>query len=120
MALGYMAINRVGSPTAKLYDDPSVIEAQAIPVEHFLSNKEDVERQEYRMRVIVGRIVTRHLQWFKENFEATPHIVHDNTLQSTRKSLIINLGVFNEDPSSTQGAIGIYEKLQKYVPVVRN
>ncbi|KAH3782082.1 hypothetical protein DPMN_159993 [Dreissena polymorpha] len=40
---------------------------------------------ENRMRVIVGRIVTRHLQWFKDNFKETPHIVHDHILQSTRK-----------------------------------
>ena len=28
----------------------------------------------------------------------------------------MNLGVFDEDPSTVQGAIGIYERLQKYVP----
>ncbi|KAH3840789.1 hypothetical protein DPMN_114245 [Dreissena polymorpha] len=113
MALGYMATIRVGSPTAKFYDDLSVVEAQAIPVDNFLPGKADVERLEYHVRVIVCRIVTHHLQWFEDNFEATPYIVHDHTLQSMRKSLIINLGVFNEDPSSTQSAIGIYEKLQK-------
>ena len=30
----------------------------------------------------------------------------------------INLGVFNENPSTTQGAIGIYKKLMDYVPDV--
>lgn len=71
------------------------------------------------MIVIVGRMLVRHLPWFKENFRkfSVNHILHDHTLDSTYKSVLINLGVFKEDPSSTQGAIGIYSKLQNYVPV---
>ncbi|XP_055959272.1 uncharacterized protein LOC130014292 [Patella vulgata] len=36
------------------------------------------------------------------------------------KSKLVSLGVFNENPSSTEGAIGIYRKLQTYVPTVNN
>jgi hypothetical protein len=31
---------------------------------------------------------------------------------------LINLGVFDVDPSSTQGAITIYENLQRYIPSI--
>jgi hypothetical protein len=73
------------------------------------------------MQVIVGRVLTSHIPWYKEHFSkcSLPHLVHEHTLESTYKSLLINLGVFNEEPSSTQGAIGIYTRLQNYVPVIK-
>lgn len=39
-------------------------------------------------------------------------------MESTYESLLINIGVFNVQPSTTQGAIGIYTRLQNCVPVI--
>jgi hypothetical protein len=44
-----------------------------------------------------------HFKWSYENF--SNNITH-------------HISVFNEDPSSTQGAIGIYESLHRYIPTV--
>jgi hypothetical protein len=62
-----------------------------------------------RMYVIVGRVICQHIHWFREHFSnvTIPHIVHKYTTESTGKSVLINLSVFDEDPCSTQGAIGI-------------
>ena len=113
MALGYIAINWVPSLHIKLDNDDTVSKAVDIPLERFLPNFSDINRLRSRMHVIVGRILTRHLEWFYSDFDdlSVPHILHANSLRSSYKSVLINLGVFNEDPSSTQGAIGIYEKL---------
>jgi hypothetical protein len=75
---------------------------------------------ENRMKVIVGRILVRHLPWFKTNFTdcVTSHILHEFSSESTKRSILINLGVFDVDPSSTQGAITIYENLQRYIPSI--
>ena len=72
------------------------------------------------MEIIVGRIIARHLKWFKDNFIdcIIPHIIHDHSAESSHRSVLINLGVFDVDPSSTQGAIKIYENLQRYGPSI--
>ena len=72
------------------------------------------------MKVIVGRIIARHMPWFHEHFQDIPtkHIVHDYTPESSEQSLLVNLGVFSENQSTTQGTIGIYEHMQQYVPSV--
>ncbi|KAJ8304619.1 hypothetical protein KUTeg_018202 [Tegillarca granosa] len=70
------------------------------------------------MEVIIGRILTRHLPWFKEHLKDStiPHLVHCHSAEMKTKSVIVNLGVFDENPCSTGGAIGIYRKLLNYVP----
>ena len=122
MALGYMAINRIPS-TNMVWDDPDeLIKAIRIPTDSFIPNDVDFGNLRSRMEVIVGRILSRHLSWFKDNFGifSTPHILHEHSSETSRKSILINLGVFNENPSSTAGAIGIYERLQQYVPNINS
>ena len=120
MALSYMAINRVFTTPLPNTDINTLTKAVDIPVEVFVPNDKDFSCLRSRMEVIVGRILTRHFRWFRENFSecSTPHIVHDHFIESSQKSVSINLGVSDENPSTTQGAIGIYEDLQKYVPAI--
>lgn len=96
--------------------------ATDIPVEKFIPQSSDFDHLRSRMTVLTGRIISKHLPWFQKKFSEfiQPHIVHKYSAESTRKSVLINLGVFNEDPCSTQGAIAIYEKLHAYVPVIDN
>lgn len=119
MALGYIAINRVQS-THIMNPLDDTTKAVDIPVTTFIPDDAEFNQLVNRMGVIVGRVLTRHLKWYKDNFSnfSVSHIMHDHTLESTHKSVLINLGVFKEDPSSTQGAVGIYSKLQEYVPVL--
>lgn len=63
-----------------------------------------------RKAEIVGRIIARHLQWYKDI--VIPHILHTDTAQSSQRSILVNLGVFDVDLSLTQGAIPIHETLQ--------
>lgn len=122
MALGYIAVNRVPSMHLSWKDDDTVVKAVDIQLDKYLPAPSDVHMLRYRMEVLVGRILVRHLTWFHDNLSecSTSHILHEYSLESTRKSVLINFGVFNEDPCSTQGAIGIYERLQKYVPTIDN
>jgi hypothetical protein len=119
MALGYMAVNRVKSLSTNNSKE-EVVNAMDLSISTFVPSQKDVDQLRSRMNVIVGRIITRQIKWFHEQCEefTSPHIVHEYSLQSTWRSVLINLGVFDEDPCSTQGAIGIYEKLQKYVPTI--
>lgn len=119
MALGYIAVNRVPS-THLPWKNENLIKAANIPIASFIPGEAEFRSLRGRMQVIVGRMLTRHIPWYKEHFSkySLAHIVHEHTLESTYKSLLINLGVFNEEPSSTQGAIGIYTRLQNYVPVI--
>ena len=121
MALGYIAINRVKSSNAN-WREENLTKAIDIPINRFIPQTEDFDRLRYRMVVLVGWIISKHLPWFKSNFSEciTSHIAHQFSNESARKSVLVNLGVFDEDPCSTQGAIGIYEKLHKYIPVVDN
>ena len=120
MALGYIAINRVSSAHLNWANDEIVKKAADIGIECFIPGLIDVDQLRSRMNVLVGRILTRHLAWFASNFSEfnIPHMLHAHSLESSYKSVLINLGVFNENPSSTQGAIGIYQRLQKYVPEI--
>ena len=122
MALGYMAVNRVSSADRVWDTTDELIKANDIPVDSFVPNDIDFGRLRDRMEVVVGRIIVRHLSWFKVNFEAfsVPHILHQHSNEASKRSIIINLGVFDENPSSTAGAIGIYEKLQKYIPSIQD
>lgn len=45
-----------------------------------------------RISVIVGRIIARPLQWFRENFSdiVIPHIVITDTAQSRNRSVLMN------------------------------
>ena len=92
------------------------MKAADIPVDSFIPDDKDFGMLRNRMEVIVGRILVRHLVWFKENFNnnSTPHILHQHLTETNRRRIIINLEVFNEKPSSIAGAIRIYENLQKY------
>lgn len=102
MALGYMAINRIPS-TNTVWDDPGeLIKVIRIPTDSFIPNDVDFGNLRSRIEVIVGRILSRHLPWFKDNFGnfSTPHILHEHSSETSRKSILINLGVFNENPSS--------------------
>ena len=80
-------------------NDDDTIKAVDIPFEKFLPNISDTDQLRSRMHVIVGRILTRHLEWFRLHF-STPHIFHAHSLQSSSKSVLINLVVINENPSS--------------------
>ncbi len=116
-ALAYVAMNRIPSTHLKWRYDTTT-PAVDIASEDFLPSTDDISEVKDRITIIVGRILTHHLPWFKHYFSdcATPHIIHFNSVQSSQKSVLVNLGVFKENPSTTDGAIAIYERLQKYVP----
>jgi len=120
MALGYMAINRVTTTNLSWQFDNIVKNATDLPHDIFVPSSADLKNVKSRMEIIVGRIIARHLKWFKDNFSdcIIPHIIHDHSAESSNRSVLINLGVFDVDPSSTQGAITIYENLQRHVPSI--
>ena len=122
MALGYMAVNRVPSTELEWDDSNTQTKALNIPIDTFIPDDKDLDKLRNTMKTIVGRIISRHIPWVKNHFGncSTPHIIHEKSTEMSRKSILINLGVFDENPSSTQGAIGIYEKLQQYVPSINS
>lgn len=120
MALGYLAINRVPSTNLDWQFDQNLKRATDLSFELYMPNQNDFKAVKTRLEIIVGRIISRHLPFFKDNFNdcSIPHIVHNFSAESSHRSVLCNLGVFDVDPSSTQGAISIYETLQQYVPSI--
>lgn len=115
-----MAGNRVPSTNLVCNSSDELVKAIDIPVDSFIPNDKDFGSLRNRMEILVGRILVRHLDWFKMHFEniSTPHILHGHSVETSQKSVLFNLGVFNENPSTTAGAIGIYEPLQQYIPSI--
>lgn len=79
MALGYVAIKR--SPTSHLEwrFDNTLSKAADLPPDIYIPSPNDFEMIENRMKVIVGKILVRHLPWFKTNFTdcVASHILHE-------------------------------------------
>ncbi|CAG2203272.1 unnamed protein product [Mytilus edulis] len=121
MALGYIGVNRVQTTHLDWEVNCELKKAVNLSPGIFVPNAKDTENLENRMKVIVSRIITRHLRWFNRHLGdcTTPHILHEYSKESSERSILINLGVFDVDPSSTQGAITIYENLQRYIPSIR-
>ena len=122
MALGYIAINRLQTTHLNWKFDEELKKAAELPSNIFVPNENDFELLSNRMKVMVARIITRYLPWFNANFSdcVTSHMLHEYSLDSSKRSVLINLGVFDVDPSSTQGAITIYENLQRYIPSIQD
>ncbi len=72
------------------------------------------------MNVIIQRILVDHLEFFKSFATglAADHIPHQHSLDSVRKSEVINVGIVQENPSSVKGTIRILQHLNKYPPVI--
>lgn len=121
MALGYVAINRVPATHLNWQFNQDLIKAVDLSPNTFVHNNNDFEMLANRMKVIVGRIITRHVAWFKLPFTecTSPHIIHAYSAESSNRSILINSGVFDVDPSPTQEAITIYENLHRYIPSVK-
>lgn len=122
MALGYIAVNRIPTTQLNWQFNDDLRKAAELPSSIYVPNTTDFEMLSNRMKVVVSRIISRHLTWFNANFSdcVTSHILHEYSGEATKRSVLINLGVFDVDPSSTQGAIEIYENLQRYIPSVDN
>lgn len=103
MALGYMDVYRV--PVTEIVWDSSdvLIKVTDISVDSFIPNDKDFGKLRDRMELIVGRIIFRHLVWFYKYFQSfsIPHILHRYSAETSKRSIIINFGIFNENPSST-------------------
>ncbi|CAC5388947.1 unnamed protein product [Mytilus coruscus] len=121
MVLGYIGVNRVQTTHLDWEINCELKKAVNLSPGIFVPNAKDTENLENRTKVIVSKIITRHLRWFNRHLGdcTTPHILHEYSKESSERSILINLGVFDVDPSSTQGAITIYENLQRYIPSVR-
>ncbi|XP_061162619.1 uncharacterized protein LOC133171838 [Saccostrea echinata] len=110
-ALAYCAENRI--PTTHLTN--SYVNASDIPLQKFLPMEEDITEIKQRMEVIVARIIQKEMPYFN-SCKVVPHIRHKFWRESSRKSKVINLGVCQENPSTTTGTIKIMEQLHEYVP----
>uniref|UniRef100_A0A8W8ILQ2 DUF6589 domain-containing protein n=1 Tax=Magallana gigas TaxID=29159 RepID=A0A8W8ILQ2_MAGGI len=110
-ALAYGAVNRI--PTTHLSD--SCVKAADIPLQKFLPMEEDITEIKKRMEIIVARIIQKNMPYF-HSCTVVSHIRHSFWRESSKKSKVINLGVCQENPSTTTGTIKIMEQLHEYVP----
>lgn len=96
-SLGYLAVNRVS--TVHLDNsEGTTISASRIPLSVFTPSVGDFHELQSRMTVIVSRILTRHLKWFREFFDdcTVEHISHAHSVESVQRSLLMNLGAVDE------------------------
>lgn len=61
MALGYVAINRVPTTHLNCQFNQDLIKAVDLSPNTFVPNNNDFEMLANRMKVLVGRIITRHV-----------------------------------------------------------
>lgn len=86
-ANAYAAQSRVG------FNDPltnTTVPASEIPLTSYLPNTNDYEWLVDRMALMVGRVVCRHIAFFKDHMKNIPtHIPHDYTMESSYKSDLV-------------------------------
>ncbi|CAC5393732.1 unnamed protein product [Mytilus coruscus] len=111
-ALAYAAVNRV--QTTNLPTDDHV-PASTIPLKSFLPSDEDIIDLKKRLIFEVESIAAEYLQAFKSH--SPKPFTHQHTAVMDKKSHLINLGIIQENPSSTAGTIAILQKLHTYVPI---
>ena len=114
-ALTFAARNRVSFN--KEVDNTSVIKAKDIPLSLFLPSNADWNELKETVALVLEPILKAHMSFLgKTNCSKAP--VHEHIDDMNRKSEIGNLGVVEENPSSTPGTIKIMEYLHKFVPSV--
>ncbi|CAC5401110.1 unnamed protein product [Mytilus coruscus] len=109
-ALAYAAVNRV--QTTNLPTDDHV-PASTIPLKSFLPSDEDIIDLKKRLIFEVESIAAEYLQAFKSH--SPKPFTHQHTAVMDKKSHLINLGIIQENPSSTAGTIAILQKLHTSV-----
>ena len=120
MALAFAAVSRVHpEEPAELIEGPKM--AVDISPSSFIATHEDVQFMKDRMEVMVSRILVHHmavLEPLKTNLQW--HIPHQHSDEMNQKSELINLGVFQGNPSSVPDTIDILDNLLAYVPVTED
>ncbi|XP_071122550.1 uncharacterized protein, partial [Mytilus edulis] len=111
-ALAYAAVNRVQTTDLPIDD---FIPASTIPLKSYLPSDEDTIDLKNRLIFEVESIAAEYLQAFKPH--SPKPFAHQHTAVLEKKSHLINLGIIQENPSSTAGTIAILGKLHKYVPI---
>ncbi len=113
-AMCYGIVHRL--PSLHLTNN-QVIPAAEVNPSKFLPAPIDWDNLRLREVVIVQRILTRHLEAFKElRSTVTQHVPHAHSLEMASRSDVINLGTVEANPASTAGVIDIMEHLSRYVP----
>ncbi|XP_070542604.1 uncharacterized protein [Ptychodera flava] len=118
-AMAYAAKNRI--TFRHLDNEKSTVRACEIPLTTFIPSQDTYTNLRRRMEIIVSRIICDHFVHFSTYYaDCVPnHVPHDYSLESARKSELVNLGVVQENPSSLQGVIAILDWLHQYVPTAR-
>ncbi|VDI29105.1 Hypothetical predicted protein [Mytilus galloprovincialis] len=114
--LAYIAKNRIPTITLR---DKTTIHASCIAVENFMPFPSDFDLLKERLEVIIKRILSKFLVVFiKQKVKADEPFMHKKYHESTNKSEIVTVGMFNENLSTTAGVIRILDKLHKFVPLL--
>ena len=86
-ALAYLEENRISSLGYDWHDPNKP--ASEIPLKDFLPGENDFANLRYRMKVIIQRILINRIPFFKGIAQATKHIPHDYSQESSKKSKIV-------------------------------
>ena len=98
-----------------IFQDVSTVHAVDLPVMTFLPSDDDYDVLRARMIVVAMRMLRTHLTYCVEA-EVEDHIEHEYSEQMSQKSELVNLGLFNANPSSNEGVTAIMGHLQEYCP----
>ncbi|KAJ8311298.1 hypothetical protein KUTeg_011150, partial [Tegillarca granosa] len=111
-ALAFACRNRIGF---RHLSEQDTRQATTMSLHLFLPEQDDYEKLRARMIVIDMRILKKYLQIFAD-CEVNQHIPHDYSEESSKRSRIINLGIFDHNPSTTACVISIMNRLHMYIP----
>ena len=119
MALAFASVSRVHpEEPGEFIDGPKF--AVDIDPHAFIPSYDDFEFMHERMATMVSRVLVENcpaLEGLKRSVQW--HIQHHHTEEMQKKSELINLGVFEGNPSATPDTIDILDNLVCYVPVSR-
>lgn len=113
-ANGYAAKNRVA-----VFDDKDTVTLQAkqVPLYSYFPAPDDIQTLQERLNAIVGRILFNHIPHFSSYKDVVRwHIPHEYSAESAMKTETVNLGIIDENPSSTAGVIRIMEAYHTFAP----
>ncbi|XP_060580152.1 uncharacterized protein LOC132736956 [Ruditapes philippinarum] len=112
-ALAYVAKNRVQSSHLI---DKTVIPATAVPLEKYFLEEAEILKIKDALINSVIEILVNHVPLLSHLKTMVTEEDHKYIEESKRKSEIFNIGVLQENPSTTAGVINILDMLHRYVP----
>ena len=119
LTLAYATKHRVSAK--KTLPSTSGQPAETLPPDILIPTSVDYEHFRLRMSIIVQRILVTFLPFLEElSKHILWHIPHAHSSEMSQKSEVVNMGVYDVNPSDTGDTISILDRFLKFIPIAGN